>query len=367
MRSPALARGSATDEDLPANAEQWTAVIELATAHYLAPALWLALQESGCVDRLPPDARGFLKEAHRLNVVRNTKIREQAVELLEVLGRAGIKTVIMKGGVYLFEDDQPAFEARMMVDLDLLVPEAQLEESFQITRSLGYTIYEKSDELFQHLDPLVRKGDLASIELHRHVGMQRAVLPAEDVLRDAIQMKVWGSFVYVPTPTQRATQNIFHSEVQSQNNYALGLIPLRHLHDLMLLRARHEDEIDWPAVRRCLSRGAYDYLLPGYLYLVNRFLGLPMPATVAITAAARLHYIWCVAQFRLPGLQALVSLVGMVSHPLRRPPVEYIYGERPGLIRLQINRLRYLRYLASLHKAGAFPKLSRVFGRIFRS
>ncbi len=359
--------GPAPGKDLPANADQWTAAIELATAHYLAPALWLALQEKGCVDRLPSGAGRFLKEAHRLNVVRNTKIREQALELLDALGRAEIKTVIMKGGVYLFEDNQQAFEARMMVDLDLLVPEAQLEASFQITRGLGYEIYEKSDELFQHLDPMVRRGDLASIELHRHVGMQRAVLPAEEVLRDAIQMTVWGSFVYVPTPTQRATQNIFHSEVQSQNNYALGLIPLRHLHDLMLLRARHEAEIDWRAVKRHLSRGGYDYLLPGYLYLADRFLDLPMPAVVATTAAARRHYVWCIAQFRVPGLQALVSLVGTVSHPLRRPPVEYIYGERPGLISLQINRLRYLRYLLSLHKAGAFPKLSRVFGRIFRS
>lgn len=367
LQSSVPADGPATGKDLPANAEQWTAVIELATAHYLAPALWLALQEAGCVDRLPPDARRFLSEAHRLNVVRNTKIREQALELLEALGRADIKTVIMKGGVYLFEDNQQAFEARMMVDLDLLVPEAQLEESFQITRGLGYEIYEKSDELFQHLDPMVREGDLASIELHRHVGMQRGILPAEDVLRDAIQMKAWGAFIYIPTPTQRATQNIFHSEVQSQNNYALGLIPLRYLHDLLLLRARHEAEIDWRTVKRHLSRGGYDYLLPGFLYLADRFLDMPMPAAVDITAAARRHYGWCVAQFRLPGLQALVSLWGTVLHPLRRPPIEYIYGERLSLISLQINRLKYLGYLITLHKVGIFPKLSRVFGRIFRS
>ncbi len=82
LRSSVPADGPATAKDTPANAEQWTAVIELATADYLAPALWLALQEKGCVDRLPADARAFLKEAHRLNVVRNTKIREQALELL---------------------------------------------------------------------------------------------------------------------------------------------------------------------------------------------------------------------------------------------------------------------------------------------
>ena len=104
-----------TGKDLPASAEQWTAVIALATAHYLAPALWLALQEKDYVDRLPQDARRFLKEAHRLNVARNTKIRDQALELLETLGRAEIKTVIMKGGVYLFEDNQQAFEARIML------------------------------------------------------------------------------------------------------------------------------------------------------------------------------------------------------------------------------------------------------------
>ncbi len=146
-----------------------------------------------------------------------------------------------------------------------------------------------------------------------------------------------------------------------------GIIPLRYLHDLMLLRAQYEADIDWHEVERHLSRGAYDYLLPGFLYLADRLLGMPMPASVPVTPAARRHYGWCVAQIRLPGLRALVSLWGMVSHPLRRPPVEYIYGERLSLISLQINRLRYLRYLISSHKAGAFPKLSRVFGRIFRS
>ncbi len=253
LQSSAPAGGPTTGKDLPANAEQWTAVIELATAHYLAPALWLTLQEMGFVDRLPEDARAFLKEAHRLNVVRNTKIREQALELLGALGRADIKTVIMKGGVYLFEDNQQAFEARMMVDLDLLVPEAQLEESFQITRGLGYEIDEKSDELFQHLDPMVRKGDLASIELHRHVGMQRRLLPAEEVLREASSLDYQGSQIHVPTPTHRAIHTIFHSEIQAQNNYALGLIPQRYLHDLMLLRAQHEAEIEQRVEAQALS------------------------------------------------------------------------------------------------------------------
>jgi hypothetical protein len=366
LRSLCRCLGQDGDDGPALTNAQWMAVIDLANQNYLTPALWCALEGKGLGAQLPEEAREFLESALALNRLRNQKIREQAVELMAALAAAGIRSVVLKGGVYLFEDDEEAISTRMMVDLDILVPEESLEASAEIAATLGYRVLEESDELFQHIDPLGRPGDLASVEIHRHVGMQRRVLPAEEVLQDAIPVTYDGQTFYVPTPTHRAIHAIFHSEVQAQSNYALGRIPLRYLHDVGLLRSKHDAEIDWDEVKRRLSARGYGHFVPGFLYLADRLLGLRMPESVPVTWRARRHYDWCLAQFKWPALQALVSFCGSLAHPFRRPPVEYIYGETCNTLTLQINRLRYLCYLASAYRGGSFAKLSEVFRRMRR-
>lgn len=363
-REAGARRGAA---DLPGNRDDWRAVIDLANAHYLTPALWVALEGKGEAGRLPPDARAFLREACSLNRARNARIRGQAVELVRALDEAGIASVILKGGVHLFEGDEAAFGARMMADLDVLVPEARLDESFAIARDLGYGVMHEIDPRLHHLDIIGRAGDIASVEIHKDAGMQRLILPAEEVFRRAIPVRHEGARILVPCPTHRAIHGIFHSEVQAQNNYALGHMPLRYLHDLMLLRTRHESEIDWAEVERALARQGYGHLAAGFVYLGHRLLGQPMPDALAATPAARRHYRWCLAQLRWPALRAVVSVVGTAAHPFRRPPVEYIYGERPNLTGRQANRLRYLRDLALQYRGRSLAKLSSVFSRMFRA
>jgi hypothetical protein len=347
--------------------DQWQAVIELANAHYLTPALGLALERKGRAGLAPADAGEFLADARRLNRARNERIRAQAVEFIEALNGSEIPSVVLKGGACLFDGDQDAFDTRMMVDLDILVAKAQLAESFEIAGSMGYRVLVEYDPRLHQLDPIGREGEVASIEIHKDAGMQRRILPAEEVFRDAVAIDYEGTRVLIPSPTHRAIHGIFHSEVQAQSNYALGRIPLRYLHDLSLLRRRHDAGIDWEQVQGGLSRQGYGHLVPGFLYLAHQLLELPMPAAVPVTAAARRHYEWCMAQMRWPALRASVSLWGAATHPFRRPPVEYIYGEGRGPVALQIDRLRYLRDLGLQYRGGSFAKLSDVFRRMFRA
>jgi hypothetical protein len=346
---------------LPDRAEQWKSVIELANVHYLTPALWLALQDKGLVGSLLPDARAFLQEAHSLNVVRNTNIRAQALELLKALDGVDIRAVILKGGVHLFEGDRRAFESRMMVDLDLLVPEECLDGSFRAAEELGYEVLMESVHTIHHLNPIGRKGDQASVEIHRDVGPQKRILPAEEVLRDAVAFDFDGMEINFPSPTHRAVHNIFHSEIQSRNNYAMGRISPRYLHDLELLRAHHEAEIDWPKVGELLARQKYDYLVPGYLYLSHRLLGPPMPEAVPVSPAARRHYRWCLAQLKWPALKAVVSAFWGAGHAFRRHWMEYIYGEARNPLVLQLFRIRFFAYLANRHRFKSFAKVVAKF------
>ena len=360
--------GTGSDPPLagPIAAADWAAVIALANEHYLTPALGLALAEGPAGATLPEAARAFLADARKLNRDRNEGIRRQATELLDAWAAAGIDSVLLKGGAWLFEGRPAAFESRMMVDLDLLVAPGQLEESFAVAKDLGYRVLSEIDPRLHHLDVLGRDGDPASIEIHKDAGMQRHILPSEAVIREAVALPRAGAPVRIPAPGHRATHAIFHSEIQAQNNYALGHIPLRYLHDLQLLRRWHEAEIDWAEVYQRLEAQGYGYVVPGFLYLAERLFGTAMPAAVPPTGAARRHYRWCLAQLRWPGLRAAVSGLGAAVHPLRRPPVEYRFDDSRGGLALQANRLRHLADMAQRYRTGSAGKIFRVFRRLNR-
>lgn len=349
---------------LPGRPDQWAAVIRLANLHYLTPAVWLAVRHEGPDLDLPSDAYDYLQAAHGLNIDRNQRIKQQAVELTQALTEADIQSVILKGGAHLFDGNERAFATRMMVDLDLLVRRERLDESYLVARSLGYEKLFRTDELFHHIDPIGRKGSLATIDIHRDVGMQLRILPANEVFNQASSVPVGGSSVYVPAPTHRALHCIYHSEVQAQNNYALGRIPLRYLHDLALLRQQHGSEIDWQAVQYGLSRQGYGHVVSGFLYLAERLLGLEMPEGVHCDSSAKRHYVWCIWQVRSPKLKWCVSLIGAATHVLRRPPIEYLYGENQSTFGLQVSRLRYIWFLIGQEKFAVFSKVVRAFRRM---
>lgn len=343
--------------------EVWRDAIRVAGRYFLVPALWAALERKGWTDLLPEDARHFLCEAHRLNRARNERLRAQALELAQELGRAGIQPIMLKGGAYLFEGYPEAFATRMMKDLDVLVPTEAFRDAVETTRRLGYEVIREQQQWAHDYHTLGRSGGEASLEMHRDIVEHRELLPVPEAVRGAVPLEESASPVYALSPTHRVLHNVFHTQIQDRA-LQLGIRHLRGYFDLWLLRQRHGTAIDWGFVSQRLDRFGYERALRTQLYLANRLLGYPLPAGFEPTLRDRLHYRRCAMQARSRWLTTLVRAWGTLTHPLVRSRIEYIHGIAPNRLVLSWWRLRRAVYLLWKYRTRLGAKTAEIYRRV---
>jgi hypothetical protein len=340
-------------------------MIARANGLYLGPALWHALNRKGLLDSPPKDARDFLAESYRLNGRRNERIKEQALEIAARFTEAGIQTIVLKGGAFLFDCADEDLGCRMMVDLDLLIPEKKLDQGVSLLHELGYkTVTHIEATWTYHLPPLVREGEVAIVELHQDVGEQRDLLRAGTAFRDARPVRTAPGEIMALSPTHRVIHNVFHSEIQDRH-HELGLISLKQLYDFGLIRQAHEDAIDWAVVRSALVGRGFGSVLESYMYLADRLLALPQPSQIPVTRRAKLHYHRCIAQIRWQALNVPLRLWAVATHPFQRCRIEYIYGSDQNWFRLTFNRIRRGWALTRRYKWAIFRRIHMIYRDLY--
>ena len=79
----------------------WKRLMLIASGHYLAPALGLALKRRGLSDLSPGEIREILEAAELLNRERNALLYRQLLAIVRGLNSAGIAPLLLKGAVSL--------------------------------------------------------------------------------------------------------------------------------------------------------------------------------------------------------------------------------------------------------------------------
>ena len=340
--------------------DRWPELLTLAHKFYVGPELFHALERKGLLVCVPEEARELLAMTHALNVKRNQAIRDQCLEALGVLDGQGIPTVMLKGGAWLFETPPDQLGRRMMRDLDILVPRAELEAAVAALENLGYaTIVDWPDWVTYQYPPMGRPDDPAAVELHRDVGEQRTLLRAEEAFASAVALDGGGSGVAALSPTLRALHNVFNSEIQDRH-HAFGVASLFQLHDLRLIVERHGAAIDWDWIAARMDAHGYGRAFDCYLYLLNALLGVALPYSPRDPARCRRHYSRCLAKIGWRPLMVAAVLWGTLSHPLKRLRVDYMYGGRNHAERGQ-RSVRRIRRLLARYGWGAFRKFAKIY------
>jgi hypothetical protein len=88
--------------------------------------------------------------------------------LCRAFNRAGIEPVLLKGAPLLLARE-PAGYRRMMLDLDIWVPDGhQLDQAVRSLHDLGYRMHEDpaTSSHTQHYPPFFHDGEIARVELH---------------------------------------------------------------------------------------------------------------------------------------------------------------------------------------------------------
>lgn len=324
----------------------WIRVVDIANRQGISPALWLALKRKALSDILPADLQDYLAMLHDLNGRRNRLIRAQAVETISALESQGLRPILMKGGIRLFEDGVDDGLC-MMADVDILVQENELAAAAAVLRSCGYFLL-GAPLPHAHAWTFHRPMSVATIDLHWHVGPQRDLLTPMAARDAAVPITGQASTLSGLSPTHRA-QLLLMTFGIFERHYRHGHIPLKGLHDLAALCDRHGAEIDWQALIETAELHRFCRSARAFLHMAHRILAVPVPALLRETRLSRHHLRRCLMQLALPPLEQAARSWTYLAWPFDRFRMDYRYGCGTRGLGLHTTRLKHAAGILTRH------------------
>ncbi|MEZ5776217.1 MAG: nucleotidyltransferase family protein [Hyphomicrobiaceae bacterium] len=221
----------------------WEAVVALASAHLVLPALDAALRlaPDGDMD-VPADARAFFADMAAANAARNRALADDLKRIADLLASAGIPVVALKGAAFILDDarrtagKEPLAPWRFSSDLDLLVPPPRLHEAGACLVGAGYRPAADCEpfdpERDAHLPPLWSPGGTHTVELHGHLfapGIARRL--DEGILARSLEVACGAMPMRIPAAADRIAIVLAHSQVHHRFHAARRIL-LRDLLDL---------------------------------------------------------------------------------------------------------------------------------------
>lgn len=195
---------------------------------------------------------------------RQAALREVGA-LIQTLNGAGIEPLLLKGAAASI-DGGPAWREHR--DIDLAVPPDRVDDAFQCLRNAGYGLVADAPNRFfskghHHFDPLIKEGDVYSIELHRRIGSGTVMpeLPC-DALQNAALRKLHSGMAYwTLRPAHKVLHGLAHHHF-GNDGVVFGVINPKGLaefgHDLETLDEAEVAEVLhvvglYPRLRNALS------------------------------------------------------------------------------------------------------------------
>jgi Uncharacterised nucleotidyltransferase len=301
----------------------WLEVVDTACRNGITPALWSAMERKALLDQLPADLRHYLAMIHGLNRQRNEIIREEARWATSALIAGGLRPILMKGSLCLF-DERIDRGLRMMTDIDMLLPDEEIEQACSLLSSMGYFLFGRLQRYdHTHAWTFHRSGSLVTIDLHRHVGPQRDILATEIARNNAVasadDSSIWGL-----CPTHSALLQIMTFAI-FERFYRLKQIPMRGLHDLALLCHGHRHEIDWDAIVRVATAHDFAPATHAFLHMARHIFAAPIPSALGRTPWADWYLRQCLRHYSSLAPQRTIQAWNRLAWPFDRFRMHYRY------------------------------------------
>lgn len=250
----------------------WEPMLALAHRHLVAAPWYAALRRRGLLKRAPVEMVEHLVVLHELSIQRNRLLRRELIRAAHAFNALGVEPLLLKGALALLPGQSPEIAARLLGDLDLLIPADRLADCRNALQAFGYSATHKEDHYtsHHHAPPLFHPDHGAKFELHRAVlgGPLAAALPAEEVWRDSQPVSIKRAFVRTPSLTHRVLHNLLHTLIQD-HRAELGTVELRQVLDLVQFRAHEDAGIDWPLIRTRFAMLGQDAVLGAYLRVIH--------------------------------------------------------------------------------------------------
>lgn len=149
----------------------WDNIVVEGSKHLVLPAIYCQLKKKQLTHLLPQELDVYLKDITTLNKNRNTEVIKQINVLSELLNTHNIDHVFLKGAALISGNYYENISERMLGDIDILIPQQQLDEAFKLLNNNSYYPIDQTlgDDFFEHkhLPRLKTDTYICAVELHR--------------------------------------------------------------------------------------------------------------------------------------------------------------------------------------------------------
>jgi hypothetical protein len=212
--------GSARTDHRSWDSGRWGRLLNIADWHRLSPALFSHLKT---IDGVPAPVLSALERAYLANAARSAFIRDATGQVIVALDSADVRSLLLKGAA-LVETVYADPAEREMLDIDVLVPEAQIDHANAVLATLGYAPgadpgadasgqtapSATANGAAHHGAALIGPQKLVAVELHRHIAISdEGNSFSLDGLWERAR-KVPGSGHMVPSPEDLMIHVCFH-------------------------------------------------------------------------------------------------------------------------------------------------------------
>jgi hypothetical protein len=294
----------------------WDRLMSFARQHLLAPALWPALLAKELASPLPEAMRAFLaqrrgaaggqhyllalEDDHRANIARNAAIRRQAMGVIATLNAAGIEPAALKGTRVILAGQSSFADARMLRDIDLVVPGDAWALAQTALAAAGYRHVGEAAHAAAFMHP---DGEVELDLHHRPISLHQP-LPLPDYLQDegfwhrTRPLELGGLRCRQLPAGENLVHLILHTEI-ADLNFAAGDWALRYLYESAVVTRSENNGLDWVVLDQA-DDGPLRKAIRAHLYAARHLFGASLPAGFAEGWAQRRHYLRCMVNARHP-------------------------------------------------------------------
>jgi len=259
----------------------WEEIIDFANRHLLIPTLYSMMEKKDLLGLLDDDLIAeYLETVYGFNRARNESILLQLQDICDLFAKIDVTPVLLKGAAALSEKYYPSIGARVMSDIDILVPEDKIKECIALLESeAGYKAVDEDAPLWQshQYRRIYSENGAAALELHYHALIEkcRPYLTDEEVMKH-VRTSSTIKNAYVLEPSFDLYHIFLHSELQdsSHENHTL---PLRGLYHAATIVTACQNEIDWDLLSKKAQQHKLSSIWGDYLYMLNRLFNIKVP------------------------------------------------------------------------------------------
>jgi hypothetical protein len=243
---------------------RWEALLAEANRQHATPLWYSRMKTHGLLALVPEDLQAYLEQLHAANLARNRMLQEELAMILELFKRNSIPVILLKGAATFADRLYADPGARLMSDMDLLVPREQIAETERLLMMEGYvddpTNVSLSDvwpgnTRHAHVPGLLHLKKKIAVELHFKVayGQSGRILPVNATCAASVSGTFQGREAAWLSPHHRLLHNALHATLPHRE-FSRGMLRLSDLAEFAALVARYPQEIDldrfWQVVRR---------------------------------------------------------------------------------------------------------------------